>query len=150
VEKTIMRRTKLLIAARAAAPTRGACPRAASAAVDFYVNVAPPPPRHEVIPAPRHGYVWDPGYWDWRHGRYVWVEGHWIRERRGMYWHPSHWAERNGHWVLERGGWHRDRWEPRRYADRDRDGIPDRVDRDRDNDGVPNRYDARPNNPRVQ
>jgi hypothetical protein len=32
--------------------------------------------------------------------------------------------------------------------DRDRDGIPDRVDRDRDGDGVPNRMDRRPDNPR--
>jgi hypothetical protein len=34
-----------------------------------------------------------------------------------------------------------------RYHDRDRDGVPDRVDRDRDGDGVPNRRDNRPNNP---
>lgn len=32
--------------------------------------------------------------------------------------------------------------------DRDRDGIPNRVDHDRDGDGVPNNQDARPNNPR--
>lgn len=31
------------------------------------------------------------------------------------------------------------------YRDRDRDGVPNRVDRDRDGDGVPNRYDRRPN-----
>jgi hypothetical protein len=35
----------------------------------------------------------------------------------------------------------------RAYADRDRDGIPNRVDRDRDNDGVPNYADRRPYNP---
>ena len=33
------------------------------------------------------------------------------------------------------------------YRDRDRDGIPNSVDRDRDNDGVPNYADRRPNNP---
>ncbi|WP_265948224.1 hypothetical protein [Dechloromonas sp. A34] len=32
-------------------------------------------------------------------------------------------------------------------GDRDRDGVPNRVDRDRDNDGVPNRMDRRPNDP---
>lgn len=32
--------------------------------------------------------------------------------------------------------------------DRDRDGVPDRLDRDRDGDGVPNRVDRRPDNPR--
>ena len=31
--------------------------------------------------------------------------------------------------------------------DRDRDGIPNRLDRDRDGDGVPNRADRRPNHP---
>lgn len=35
---------------------------------------------------------------------------------------------------------------PRR-GDRDRDGVPNRIDRDRDGDGVPNRNDNRPNNP---
>ncbi len=34
------------------------------------------------------------------------------------------------------------------YPDRDRDGIPNRMDRDRDGDGVPNRVDRRPDNPR--
>jgi hypothetical protein len=33
-------------------------------------------------------------------------------------------------------------------GDRDRDGIPNRVDRDRDGDGVPNRVDRAPDNPR--
>lgn len=32
-------------------------------------------------------------------------------------------------------------------GDRDRDGVPNRVDRDRDGDGVPNRVDRRPDNP---
>ena len=34
------------------------------------------------------------------------------------------------------------------HRDRDRDGVPDRVDRDRDGDGVPNRQDRRPDDPR--
>jgi hypothetical protein len=34
------------------------------------------------------------------------------------------------------------------YRDRDRDGVPNRVDRDRDGDRVPNRYDRRPDDPR--
>ncbi len=41
--------------------------------------------------------------------------------------------------------------EPRRgdnRGDRDRDGVPNRVDRDRDGDGVPNRQDRRPDDPR--
>jgi hypothetical protein len=31
--------------------------------------------------------------------------------------------------------------------DRDRDGVPNRMDRDRDGDGIPNRNDSRPNTP---
>lgn len=37
---------------------------------------------------------------------------------------------------------------PPRAVDRDRDGIPNSVDRDRDGDGVRNRADRRPDNPR--
>jgi len=44
---------------------------------------APPPPRVEVMPAPRAGYVWDQGHWHWRHGRYVWIPGHWQVVRVG-------------------------------------------------------------------
>ncbi len=33
-------------------------------------------------------------------------------------------------------------------GDRDRDGVPNRIDRDRDGDGVPNRQDRRPDDPR--
>lgn len=36
----------------------------------------------------------------------------------------------------------------RQYRDRDRDGIPNRMDNDRDGDGVPNAYDAYPGDPR--
>ena len=35
-----------------------------------------------------------------------------------------------------------------RGRDRDRDGVPDRMERDRDGDGVPNRQDRRPDDPR--
>lgn len=35
-----------------------------------------------------------------------------------------------------------------RGGDRDRDGIPNRVDRDRDGDGVRNSQDRRPDDPR--
>ena len=125
----------------------GAFPLAASADRVIVINDAPPPPRHEVIPAPRHGYVWAPGYWQWRNGHHVWVRGHWERERHGMYWHPSRWEQRDGRYVFERGGWKRERYAANGMGDRDRDGVPNRYDRDKDGDGVPNRFDAAPNNP---
>ncbi len=37
----------------------------------------PPPMRHEVVPhRPRPEAVWVPGRWDWEHGHYVWLSGH--------------------------------------------------------------------------
>src|SRR5262249_51045088 len=80
------------------------------AATESYVDVAPPAPRYEVVPAPRAGYVWAPGYWDWRHGHHVWVKGHWEREHHGMYWHPHHWEQVDGRWVMREGGWHNERY----------------------------------------
>ena len=113
------------------------------------LDVAPPAVRYEVVPAPRHGYVWAPGYWDWRGSRHVWIRGHWVRERPGYVYYAPRWHQDNGRWRFERERWDRgDRIA--RSGDRDRDGIPNRYDRDRDGDGVPNRYDSNPNNPRRQ
>jgi hypothetical protein len=151
-----MLKRKLLLAALAFSSI-GLIPVPASADVGIYLDVAPPAPRYEVVPAPRVGYVWQPGYYDWRSGHHVWVRGGWVRERKGYYYHPSRWEQRDGRWVLERGKWDRERWADNRYndrrgpgGDRDRDGVPNRVDRDRDGDGVPNRYDRAPDNPRRQ
>ena len=140
-----MIKRKLLLAALAASSIWIAQPAAAQ--VSVYLDVPPPAPRYEVIPAPRAGYVWQPGFWEYRGDRHYWRRGHWVRERPGYYWHPSRWQQRDGRWYLERGRWDRERYAYRGRGDRDRDGIPNRVDRDRDNDGVPNRYDDRPNNP---
>ena len=139
-----MWKRKLLLAALATASV-GIMPLPASAEVGIYVDVAPPAPRYEVVPAPRVGYIWQPGVWVWSDGRHHWVRGHWVRERHGMYWHPNRWTESNGHYILDRG-----HWDKQRYAangDRDHDGISNRNDRDRDGDGVPNRYDRAPDNP---
>jgi hypothetical protein len=132
-----------LIAAALAASLASFAPVAANAQ-SYTVRVAPPEPRTEVVPAPRRGYVWVPGYWNWnaqRH-RHQWVAGTWVRERQGYYYNEPRWVERDGRWVLNRGAW------ARGQRDRDRDGVPNRMDRDRDGDGVPNRLDSNPNNPR--
>ena len=104
------------------------------------VDVAPPAPRIERAPGARRGYAWVPGYWNWNGRRHVWVEGQWVRERRGYVYAQPQWVQRDGRWELRRGEWRR--------GDRDRDGIPNRMDRDRDGDGVPNAVDRRPNDPR--
>lgn len=122
------------------AASLGAVAVPASAAVDIVLQVAPPEARYEAVPAPRRGYTWAPGYWDWRGNRHVWVSGSWVRDRPGYYYQSSHWVERDGRWHMQRGSWNR--------GDRDRDGIPNNRDRDRDGDGVANRYDRSPDNPR--
>ena len=69
------------------------------------VHVGPPPPRHEAVPAPRAGYVWAPGYWDWRGHRHVWVNGHWERARHGYVYHEPRWEQDGDRWRLYRGAW---------------------------------------------
>jgi len=112
----------LILAGAAAAPL----PSLAASNVSLYIGSAPPAPVYERIPAPRHGYVWAPGYWNWTGHRYVWVRGHWERARAGYAWHRPEWRQGDRGWELDRGGW--------RHGDRDGDGVPDRVDH-------------RPNNP---
>jgi hypothetical protein len=121
-------RKALFIALYAAALGVASLPIPSSAAVDVFLNVAPPAPRVEVVPAPRQGYVWAPGYWDARGRRHAWIGGHWERVRRGQHYVSPRWVERNNGWYLERG-----RWNP---GDRDRDGVPNYRDRAPDN---PNR-----------
>ena len=93
----------------------------AAVAAPVIVRVAPPAPRVEVVPAARAGYVWAPGYWNWRGHRYVWVRGHWERARRGFVYREPRWEQRGDRWYLDRGAWAR--------GDRDRDGIPNALDR---------------------
>ena len=102
-----------------------ALPITASAAVGIYFNIAPPPDRVEVIPAPRPGYVWSSGYWNVRGERHVWQAGHWERHRAGYHFAQPSWTQRDNRWQLERGRWNR--------GDRDGDGVPNAVDRAPDN-----------------
>lgn len=100
-----------------------ATPLPSVATVGVYVNVGPPANRYEAVPAPRRGYVWSPGYWDWRGNKHVWVKGTSVRERHGYSYQPHRWVEHDGRWNLESG-----RWNQARSHDSDRDGIPDNRD----------------------
>jgi len=86
----------------------GAAATTAKADVDIYVDVAPPSPRVEVIPAPRRGYVWAPGYWAWRGHRHVWHDGQWVRARAGYRWVPDRWERDGDRYHYYRGYWDRD------------------------------------------
>lgn len=112
----------------------------AVAGVDVNVRIAPPAPRVEAVPAPRVGYVWTPGYWNWNGRTHVWVGGTYVRERPGYAYTQPAWVERDGAYHFQRGGWAR--------HDGDHDGIPNAVDRDRDNDGIRNARDPHPYQPR--
>jgi hypothetical protein len=77
------------------------------ASAQIEITVAPPEPRVEVVPEPRPGYVWAPGYWGWRGGAHVWIGGHWIGERRGYHWVPDRWEQRGDHYHYWKGHWER-------------------------------------------
>jgi hypothetical protein len=102
------------------------------------ITIAPPAPQYEVVPAPRAGYVWDAGHYEFRGNNYVWVPGRWVTARSGYDFTERRWVQRgNGEWMLVGGNW--ERRGP--MGDRDGDGVANRYDRDRDGDGIANRYD---------
>jgi hypothetical protein len=67
------------------------------------VRTAPPAPQQEELRT-RAGYVWVRGRWDWQ-GRWVWVPGHWERERAGYAWADGRWEQRGNDWVWVEGEW---------------------------------------------
>jgi hypothetical protein len=82
----------------------------ASAAVDIGVgiNIGPPAPRYEVVPAPRPGYYWRAGHWFWNGSQYVWRPGYFVARPAGYYnraWIPGHWVHRPAGWFFVEGHW---------------------------------------------
>ena len=137
-----MLKKTLIGAVIAAGSLAGMLPTVASAQYTAVVSVAPPAPVFEAVPGPRQGYVWAPGHHEWRGNQYVWVPGHWLQARAGYEFREPRWVQRgNGEWYLAGNTW--ERRGP--GGDRDRDGIPNRLDGDKDGDGIPNAYDNRPN-----
>lgn len=85
-----------------------ASPLATQAArVDIDVDIAPPPPRYEVVPPARAGYSWAPGYWGWDGHHYVWRGGRFIHERHGEHWVQHEWVEHDGRYRYHEGHWER-------------------------------------------
>lgn len=77
--------------------------------VNIVIGNPPPPPRYEVVPTARRGYVWAPGYWNWNGRRHVWVRGHWEHARAGYVYVRPEWQRSRDGWHLQRGGWRADR-----------------------------------------
>jgi hypothetical protein len=83
-------------------------PAIAHADADLIVNTAPPAPKTEIVPGPRTGYVWSPGYWKWENNEHVWVEGRWIEQRKDAHWIPDRWTQDPNdpnHWHFRPGHW---------------------------------------------
>lgn len=69
------------------------------------IEVAPPVPRVEVVPAPRAGFEWAPGFWRWDGHHHVWEGGHWEHARPGHHFVGAHWEEHGGHHRFVEGHW---------------------------------------------
>lgn len=154
----------------AASLTAIAAPAEAKTDIDVFLNFGPPAVRYESVPGPRVGFVWTPGYWDWRGSAWIWIAGNYVRERPGYYWHEPQWVHGPRGWYSQPGRWDRQqpvyyshghgyesRYRHHDYRDNDRDGIPNYRDRtpngryynngryrDSDHDGIPNHHDYRP------
>lgn len=96
----------LLAAALLAGATLGlALPKAAQAGTYISVQVGPPPLPVEVVPAARPGYVWAPGFYEWRAQRYHWRPGHWVRARLGQVYVPARWHAAGSRWEYRPAHW---------------------------------------------
>jgi hypothetical protein len=80
----------------------------AYAQLSINVNLAPPAPQYEVVPAIQPGYVWAPGYWGLNGERHVWVRGRAIVQRDGYRWQPDRWEQRDQAYYRSAGYWERD------------------------------------------
>lgn len=148
----------LLLAATVAAGGLAGMALPTAANAQAYINVQigtpPPPPRYEVVPAARPGYVWATGHYEWVRNDYRWRRGHWVQARPGYDYVPAAWRAQGNRWVYQAP-----RWDARpvrvahpgarHWDNRDNRGRQNtRPGWDRDGDGVPNRHDRRPNDPR--
>ncbi|KWR92088.1 YXWGXW repeat-containing protein [Cupriavidus sp. IDO] len=97
----------LLLAAMLGTGLTYATAAMAQVSVDIAIGVPPPAPVYEVVPAPRPGYVWAPGYWDWddHYHKHAWKKGRWERERPGYVYESPRWVQASGGWVLVPGRW---------------------------------------------
>jgi len=79
-------------------------PSSSAAVVEFDIDQGPPPARVEVVPAPRDGYIYEPGHYVYDGHAYVWHDGEYIRNREGHQYVPSE-VQRHGEKWHYRGGY---------------------------------------------
>ncbi len=69
-------------------------------------TLPPPAPRVTVVPAPREGYAWQPGYWTRDDDTWVWLDGTWAVESADLEWSAPHWEQVGvALWSLVPGQW---------------------------------------------
>jgi len=82
---------------------------AASSSAEIELRIGPPADRVEVVAAPREGYIYERGHYDWDGNRYVWNEGRFIQKREGHVYTPYALEHRGDRWYYRRGHWDDDR-----------------------------------------
>lgn len=70
----------------------------------YVVASSPPPPYYERY-AYRPGYVWVHGHWLRDRGDWRWRRGYYVRERPGYVYRQPRWERRGGGYVYVRGEW---------------------------------------------
>jgi hypothetical protein len=80
---------------------------AGCAAGGMYVEVAPPPSPEAVVVAPRPGWAWVEGRWEWSGVQWTWIQGYWVTERPGYVWVQGQWIDYGGRWQWRGGHWRR-------------------------------------------
>ena len=96
-----------------------ATPAVAEVNISIDVGMAPPPQRYEAVPAPRSGYAWAPGYWQWEEQRHVWAPGRWIEARPGSYWVADRWEPRDGRHHYDPGHWEQGKQKKIKHKDKE-------------------------------
>jgi hypothetical protein len=103
-----MLRSRILVTLFGLALATSACVASGSATMGMettgVVTQEPPAPRVETYAA-RPGFLYVKGRWNMRNGQWVWIDGHWERERAGYAWNEGRWERRADRWEWIDGNW---------------------------------------------
>lgn len=78
----------------------------AASVVELEISKAPPPPiKVEVAPAPREGFIYEPGHYSWDGQKYNWVDSQFIKQREGHTYTPYVLEQRGEKWRFKAGHW---------------------------------------------
>lgn len=101
---------------------------AAVAQVNINIGIGTPPPApiYEAVPAPRPGYVWQPGYWAWDdHGhKHKWKQGKWAKDRPGYVYESPRWVQASNGWVMQPERWNQGPGDHGKHKDKGGKGCP--------------------------